>query len=132
MSRNSASQDVYGRIMKRYKAPGGRAMENAKTLLGRRIRYLRNQQEMTQEALGPAAELSAKYLGSIERGEKNPSMDNLEKIARALKVELSELFTFEQETDNSKELKRKIDEMLKDASKKEFGTIYRVIKAILK
>jgi transcriptional regulator with XRE-family HTH domain len=107
-------------------------MENAKTLLGRRIRYFRNQRGMTQEELGPTAELSAKYLGSIERGEKNPSMDNLEKIARALKVELSELFTFEQETDNSRELKRKIDEMLKDASKKEFGIVYRVIKAVLK
>jgi transcriptional regulator with XRE-family HTH domain len=107
-------------------------MENAKILLGRRIRYLRNLQEMTQEQLGAKADLSYKYLGSIERGEKNPSIDNLEKIAQALKVELHELFLFEHETDDRKELKKKIDEMLKGVGKKNYGTIYRVIKVILK
>ena len=107
-------------------------MENAKILMGRRIRYLRNLQGMTQEQLGTIANLSYKYLGSIERGEKNPSIDNLEKIAEALKVELHELFLFEHETDDIKELKKKIDEMLKGMGKKEYGTIYRLIKAILK
>ncbi len=76
--------------------------------------------------------MNYKYLGAIERGEKNPSIDNLSKIADALKVEIHELFIFEHETEDTKELKKKIDEMLKDASKKEYGTIYRVIKAILK
>jgi transcriptional regulator with XRE-family HTH domain len=107
-------------------------MENARELLGKRIRHLRKIQGMTQQKLGGKAEMDYKYLGAIERGEKNPSIDNLAKIAASLKVELYELFVFEHETDDSKALKGKIDEMMRDASKKEFGTIYRVIKAILK
>jgi transcriptional regulator with XRE-family HTH domain len=107
-------------------------MENARVLLGRRIRYLRKIKGMTQQKLGDEADMDYKYLGAIERGEKNPSIDNLAKIAAALNVDLHEIFIFEHETDDTKELKKKIDEMLKDASKKEYGTIYRVIKAILK
>jgi transcriptional regulator with XRE-family HTH domain len=128
MSTNSASQAVYSHIIRQYKMTGRRLMENAKILLGRRIRYLRNIQGMTQEQLGAKADLSYKYLGSIERGEKNPSIDNLERIAQALKVELHELFSFEHETDDIRELKKKIDEMLKGVGKKEYRTIYRVSK----
>jgi transcriptional regulator with XRE-family HTH domain len=107
-------------------------MEDTRKLLGKRIRTLRQQSHMTQQALGGEADINYKYLGAIERGERNPPTENLAKIAVALKVDLSELFIFDHETEDPKELRRKIDEMLKDASKKEFGTIYRVIKAILK
>ena len=44
--------------------------------------------------------MNYKYLGAIERGEKNPSIENLEKIAVALKVKLHELFLFEHETED--------------------------------
>jgi len=107
-------------------------MDNARELLGKRIRHLRKIQGMTQQKLGSKADMDYKYIGAIERGEKNPSIDNLAKIAASLKVELFELFVFEQETEDTKVLKGKIDEMLKDASRKEFGTIYRLIKAIMK
>lgn len=107
-------------------------MENPKILIGRRIRHLRNVQQMTQEQLGQKAGLSYKYLGAIERGEKNAPIETLIKIAAALKVELHELFIFDHETEDIKELKKKIDEMLKGVGKKEYGTIYRVIKAIMK
>jgi transcriptional regulator with XRE-family HTH domain len=107
-------------------------MENPKILIGRRIRHLRNVQQMTQEQLGQKAGLSYKYLGAIERGEKNAPIETLIKLAAALKVELHELFMFDHETEDIKELKKKIDEMLKGVGKKEYGTIYRVIKAIMK
>jgi transcriptional regulator with XRE-family HTH domain len=115
------------------KIPGGMlSMEDHKTLMGRRIRHLRNIGQMTQEQLGQKAGLSYKYVGAIERGEKNAPIETLIKIATALKVELHELFIFDHETEDPKVLKDKIDKMLKDVSKKEFGTIYRVIKAVLK
>jgi transcriptional regulator with XRE-family HTH domain len=107
-------------------------MENPKILIGRRIRHLRNVQQMTQEQLGQKAGLSYKYLGAIERGEKNAPIETLIKIAAALKYDLHELFIFDHETEDIKELKKKIDEMLKGVGKKEYGTVYRVIKAILK
>jgi len=96
-------------------------MENQRILIGRRIRDLRKAQNMVQEDLGPKAGLSSKYVGAIERGEKNAPIETLIKIATALKVELHELFIFDHETEDTKELKTKIDAMLKDASKKEYG-----------
>lgn len=107
-------------------------MEEVRKLLGQRIRYLRNLRSMTQEQLGDKADVNYKYLGAIERGEKNPSADNLAKIAGALDVKLNELFIFEHEIEDIQLLKKMIDDLLRDANRKEFKTIYRVIKAILR
>lgn len=107
-------------------------MEEVRKLLGKRIRYLRNLRGVTQQELGEDAGLNYKYLGAVERGEKNPATDNLAKIAAALDVDLHELFIFEHEVEDMKVLKKKIDEFLKAAGKNEIRTIYRVIEAILK
>jgi len=53
-------------------------------------------------------------------------------IAKVLGVQLHELFMLEHEIEDIQALRKKIDDLLKDASKKEFKTIYRVIEAILK
>jgi transcriptional regulator with XRE-family HTH domain len=107
-------------------------MEDIKTLLGRRIRHLRNRRGITQEELGDKADVNYKYLGAIERGERNPSIDNLAKIAKALGIQLHELFVFEHEIEDTQVLKKRIDDLLKNASKKEFKTIYGMVEAILK
>ena len=107
-------------------------MEDIKKLLGKRIRYLRNLRGMTQQELGEKADLNYKYLGAVERGEKNASIDNLAKIAEGLSVELHELFIVKDPVEDTRILKKKIDEFLKDAGKNEIRTIYRVIEAILK
>jgi XRE family transcriptional regulator, regulator of sulfur utilization len=105
---------------------------DTKILLGRRIRYLRNRRLMTQEQLGEQANVDYKYLGGIERGERNPSTENLAKIAKALGVRLHEIFIFEHEIEDPQDLKRRIDELLKDASDMELKTIYRIVEAIVK
>ncbi|OGK11315.1 transcriptional regulator [Candidatus Roizmanbacteria bacterium RIFCSPHIGHO2_01_FULL_37_16] len=60
--------------------------------LGRRIRKLRKKLKISQEELGFRSGLHRTYIGSIERTEQNVSVDNIHKIARALKVSASELF----------------------------------------
>lgn len=60
--------------------------------LGERIRDLRRSNQMTQEDLAYYAELHRAYVGAIERGDKNIGLINIEKIAIALKVTISELF----------------------------------------
>ena len=107
-------------------------MEDIKKLLGKRIRYLRNLRGVTQQELGEKADLNYKYLGAVERGEKNASIDNLAKIAEGLSVELHELFIVKDQVEDTRVLKKKIDEFLKAAGKNEIRTIYRVIEAILK
>jgi transcriptional regulator with XRE-family HTH domain len=59
--------------------------------LGRAVRALRHEQGLTQEQLAEAAGLHWTYVGGIERGERNPSWDNVVKLARALRIAVSEL-----------------------------------------
>ncbi len=60
--------------------------------LGLRIRRLREKANISQEALGQIAGLHRTYIGAIERGERNPSVLSLKKIADSLKVTLGDLF----------------------------------------
>lgn len=46
----------------------------------------------SQETFADAAGLHRTYIGSIERGEQNVSIDNIERIAKALKISLAKLF----------------------------------------
>lgn len=59
--------------------------------VGRKIKEYRRKRDLTQEQLAFEAGLHRAYIGQIERGEKNIGLQNLEKIATALGIELSEL-----------------------------------------
>ena len=60
--------------------------------LGKRIKELRKKLDMTQEDLAFEVGVDRSYMGFIERGERNPTLDKLKKLANSLKVSLSELF----------------------------------------
>jgi transcriptional regulator with XRE-family HTH domain len=55
--------------------------------LASNLRRLRRDKGYSQDAFGDLCGLDRTYIGSIERGERNVSIDNLEKIARALGLE---------------------------------------------
>ncbi len=60
--------------------------------LGNKIRELRLAKEFSQEDFAAEVGLDRTYMGGIERGERNISAINLIRIAKALKVEVGELF----------------------------------------
>ena len=60
--------------------------------LGYRIRYLRQNKGLSIEALALESEINRNYLGDLERGMRNPTVVVLNKIAKALDVDLSTLF----------------------------------------
>jgi transcriptional regulator with XRE-family HTH domain len=60
--------------------------------VGKKIKRIRSDMDMTQEDLAEKVGLHVTSIGRIERGEANPPVSTLEKIARALKVHISELF----------------------------------------
>lgn len=59
--------------------------------LGNRIRKIRNENGLSQEKLAFECELDRTYIGSVERGERNIAIINLRKIAKALKIKVSDL-----------------------------------------
>ena len=68
------------------------AKQPALVKLGERIRDLRTSKGFSQEAFAAEAGLDRAYYGGVERGERNVASLNLIRIARALKVEVGELF----------------------------------------
>ena len=67
------------------------AIESARERLARHLRAFRRQQGISQEALADRCELHRTYVGSIERRERNVSLDNVERLAHALGVDITEL-----------------------------------------
>lgn len=61
---------------------------------GDRVRELRLAKGWSQEELAFQTEMHRTYLSGIERGERNPALKNIAKIAEALEVSLSELFLY--------------------------------------
>lgn len=59
--------------------------------MGTRIRDLRRAQKLTQEQLGERAGVSYKFIGEIERGTGNPTINTLAGIAAALNVDLADI-----------------------------------------
>ena len=63
-----------------------------KAAFGRRVRTLRKRERISQEQLALRCGLDRTYIGGVERGERNISIVNIEKIARALGLSLRDLF----------------------------------------
>lgn len=60
--------------------------------LGARVRYLRERAGLSQSGLAEQAGIHKNYLGGIERGERNPAVRNLARIADALGIKVIDLF----------------------------------------
>jgi transcriptional regulator with XRE-family HTH domain len=68
---------------------------NKSTLVkfGERVRAERLKQNLSQEELAAKAGVHRTYIGMIERAEKNITLGNIEKIAKALKININEMLT---------------------------------------
>lgn len=69
------------------------AVAGRRRAFGERVRALRHEQEFSQEVLADRAGLHRTYVGSVERGERNVSLDNIYALAEALGVPAAELLT---------------------------------------
>ena len=68
------------------------AANDLKTLLGRAIKAYRTTLGISQEELAHRAGLHRTYISDLERGARNPSIESIEKLARALQVSVARLF----------------------------------------
>jgi transcriptional regulator with XRE-family HTH domain len=66
--------------------------ELARQTLGRNMRRRRKELGMSQEELGDRADLEQSYISNVEAGTRNVSIDNIARIARALRLDIEILF----------------------------------------
>lgn len=88
------------------------------SLLGKRVKTLRERKGLTQEGLEEKTGVNTKYISAMERGQKNATIKTLEKIAKGLDVELYELFLFTEEPGSEKALRKGIESLLKESDLK--------------
>ena len=65
---------------------------NLSKIIGERLRGYRNQLGWSQERLAERANLHPTYIGQLERGEKNATIESISKVSAALDTSLSQLF----------------------------------------
>ena len=61
---------------------------------GKRVAQLRKEAGLSQEQFAYECEVDRTYIGTIERGEKSPTLNTIAKIAKAFKISKSELFNY--------------------------------------
>ena len=67
---------------------------NVNIAFGKRVAELRRKSGFSQEQFAFKCNVDRTYIGTIERGEKSPTLNTIEKIARALGISKSELFNY--------------------------------------
>ena len=78
-------------------------MQDIRVLIGKRIKFLRKEAGLSQEALGLKAGLDRTYIASVEGGKRNISIVNIEKLSLSLGHSLTEFFsTSEFSADNQR------------------------------
>jgi transcriptional regulator with XRE-family HTH domain len=73
---------------------GKRAPSAVKKTFGSRLRALRKAASMSQLELGERSGLDYTYVGGIERGERNPTLEVISKLADGLQIEVEQMFRF--------------------------------------
>ena len=73
-------------------------IKDIKYLFGQRLKEIRLSQHISQEELAFRSGLHRNYVSSVERGERNIAIINIQKLANALGVSIKELIPDETET----------------------------------
>jgi len=74
------------------------ANHNGRAIFARNLRARRLEKSLSQEELADLSGLHRTYVGSVERGERNISIDNIERLAVALELTISELLDDNEKT----------------------------------
>ncbi|WP_339275343.1 helix-turn-helix transcriptional regulator [Paenibacillus sp. FSL W8-0426] len=98
--------------------------------IGVRIRQLRKQQNISQDILAERSGLHNNYIGQVERGEKNITIESLNKIATGLNVSFEELFYCIDPIHQPDEI-RQLVEILYSRPKEDHAMVLTLVKNIL-
>jgi len=104
---------------------------NKKELLGARIKELRKIKGLSQEGLAEKVDISPNYLGRIERGKENPTLDMLLRLAEALGVELWEICDFGHQM-TIKDIKETLHRLVKEADEERLRLLIKIVMAVVR
>jgi transcriptional regulator with XRE-family HTH domain len=99
-------------------------------LFGNRIRSIREAAGLSREAAAERADTGANYLGEVERGEKFPTLEMIERIAAALEVSPSAFFEYEAEEIDNQILVSKLHHVLSRLNTDQLQQALRVLTAL--
>ena len=102
-------------------------MSEIAKFIGQRIRNYRTQRGLSQEKLAELSGCHPTYIGQVERGEKNATLESIEKIASALNVPLSQLFEKLDNADVYESIPLKCYEFFSANTKAEQKQLYRIL-----
>lgn len=105
------------------------SFEKTAKLLGERIRDLRKSQSLTQQELGEKAALSGQFIGEIERGNQNPSIKVLLKIAEVLDIELLELFQNQDDFGSREEIQNSISKVIAKMPDEKLKMVLQILRS---
>lgn len=106
-------------------------MKSTKQLLGCRIKELRRSKGLSQDQLSEQIGIDPKHLSRIELGKSFPYMETLEAIAKALQVELKDLFDFSHLEARAID-KNQIEELLDGLNQDKLRLVFKVVKSMVK
>ncbi|MBI3374984.1 MAG: helix-turn-helix transcriptional regulator [Betaproteobacteria bacterium] len=105
-------------------------MADTKKLVGARIKELRRQAGLTQEQLAERVGLDSRHLSRLEVGRHYPSLQSLERIARALDVRIVEFFQFPGEVTTAT-LRNDLIKFAKHANESQLRLAVKVVKLVV-
>ncbi len=105
-------------------------MDQAK-LFGRRLKTLRKAKKLSQAGLAEKVGIETKYLSNLETGRRSPSFETIAALAKALDAPINALFTYEQDENDPKVLRKRIDAILGRANPLQLKQIYRHIRDVI-
>ncbi len=97
--------------------------------LGKRLKKIRSDMGLSQEELAYHCGMQASHIGQIERGQKSPTLDTLEKLASGLNITVSELTDYSKDiTITHDEVVNKINSYLNRLNSKQKKQVLNIIK----
>ena len=73
-----------------------KATNKARNIFALKLKEFRVKKNLSQEELADMSGLHRTYVGSVERGERNISIDNMERLASALNIQIKDLLSDDQ------------------------------------
>ena len=102
-------------------------MSDIAKIVGQRIRNYRTQLGLSQEKLAELAGCHPTYIGQIERGEKNATLESIEKVSVALNISLSKLFEHLGGTIHNNDIPLKCYEFISSKEQSEQERLYKIL-----